>query len=579
MLKRITSFISVLVFSLSSLFVFAPSLVHAAADTCVWTGGGGDDNISTAANWSTCDNGNVPEAGDTLSFPALGTKETVVNDTALTYAGVTFTGASGTCTSAPYAWYVITSTQALSLSGNISNTMTGSCKSVYMDSDITLAGNISVTASSRIEFGFTIGKTIALGSNTLTLDGELAVNSSITGGASSSIVKNGIDYLVLNDNSTFSGSIVLNGGTTNLGPNSFGNTTGGTTVNAGASLVTYLANNTTLSENITLNGAPYDLDQGKLRLGVSGAQEEVVSAAYAGTLTLGADVTFASSNYYSTLTISGVVNGPHKITRVDGSTGKLVLAASTNNSQTPNGDIIAARKQNTISANQAYGSYIYGNNQTTINEGVVVTGNSETNEDGILVINGNIVGTLEINDDSIVKGNGTVQGAVTLADRAKLAPGLSPGCLATGDLTFVAGTFYEFEVGGATACTEYDKTTVTGTVNLGNGTLNVVRYNEFKPVQGQSYTIIENDAADAVTGTFLDLAEGATFAVDGYVLKISYVGGDGNDVVLTVQSVPAVPDTGFKLITNNPLLTLAATSIMAGAMLVIAKKYARATNR
>ncbi len=48
------------------------------------------------------------------------------------------------------------------------------------------------------------------------------------------------------------------------------------------------------------------------------------------------------------------------------------------------------------------------------------------------------------------------------------------------------------------------------------------------------FNIIRNNSGAAVVGTFLNLPEGATFVANGIGFRISYVGGDGNDVTLTV---------------------------------------------
>jgi hypothetical protein len=53
---------------------------------------------------------------------------------------------------------------------------------------------------------------------------------------------------------------------------------------------------------------------------------------------------------------------------------------------------------------------------------------------------------------------------------------------------------------------------------------------------GAQLKVIDAGTATPVSGAFTGLPEGATFTVQGYVLKISYVGGTGNDVVLTVLS-------------------------------------------
>src|SRR5262249_23321225 len=46
---------------------------------------------------------------------------------------------------------------------------------------------------------------------------------------------------------------------------------------------------------------------------------------------------------------------------------------------------------------------------------------------------------------------------------------------------------------------------------------------------------------DPVVGSFMLLGEGATFCVGGTIFKISYVGGTGNDVTLTVIGADTTP--------------------------------------
>ena len=92
----------------------------------------------------------------------------------------------------------------------------------------------------------------------------------------------------------------------------------------------------------------------------------------------------------------------------------------------------------------------------------------------------------------------------------------------------------------------YDQLQVTGTVTLGNA-LTVSIGNAFTPIIDQQFKIIDNDGSDPVSGTFKDLPEGSLLTLGRNVLRISYVGGNGNDVVLT--RVPAafwdgVPDGG-----------------------------------
>ena len=93
------------------------------------------------------------------------------------------------------------------------------------------------------------------------------------------------------------------------------------------------------------------------------------------------------------------------------------------------------------------------------------------------------------------------------------------------------------EVEGTTLGSQYDQTNVTGTVNVSGATLTLA--GAYAPQPGDTFTIVANDGADAVTGTFAGLPEGATVAFNGAQLRISYAGGTGNDIVLTAQAAAA----------------------------------------
>ncbi len=81
---------------------------------------------------------------------------------------------------------------------------------------------------------------------------------------------------------------------------------------------------------------------------------------------------------------------------------------------------------------------------------------------------------------------------------------------------------------------------MTGTVSLNGATLGANLWNGFTPTVSQTFTIINNDGADAVSGTFAGLAEGATVTLSGVLFTVSYTGGTGNDVVLTRLAGPNV---------------------------------------
>ena len=77
-MKKIFKLFLVFVLILSPVLAGIP-LARAAADTCTWTGTV-SANWSNGGNWSGCDNGGVPENGDTLVFPASASNKTNNND-------------------------------------------------------------------------------------------------------------------------------------------------------------------------------------------------------------------------------------------------------------------------------------------------------------------------------------------------------------------------------------------------------------------------------------------------------------------------------------------------------------------
>jgi autotransporter-associated beta strand protein len=146
---------------------------------------------------------------------------------------------------------------------------------------------------------------------------------------------------------------------------------------------------------------------------------------------------------------------------------------------------------------------------------------------GVLNVDGSLTGPVTVNGGKLV-GFGSV-GPVTINRGGRLSPGEDVGVLKVqGNLMMAPGSTYEAVLFGPTAGTTYNQANVAGKVNLSGSTL-VVRL-EYFPTPGTSYTIIKNDGKDAIKGKFQGKAK---FTVDGLKFKISYKGGDGNDVVLT----------------------------------------------
>jgi hypothetical protein len=145
---------------------------------------------------------------------------------------------------------------------------------------------------------------------------------------------------------------------------------------------------------------------------------------------------------------------------------------------------------------------------------------------------------------------------------------LSFGNNSTGkSVTAISGLIYQFDSGvttingnltlnaGVTYRTRFKSSigslNVGGDVNLANSALDVeVAFTS--PPSGDSFTIINKTSAGAVQGNFKNLPEGATLIAKGFPFHISYVGGDGNDVVLT----PAPPIIFIEQGTTNRAVTL-----------------------
>ncbi|MDQ3198337.1 MAG: hypothetical protein M3Q46_03970, partial [Verrucomicrobiota bacterium] len=52
--------------------------------------------------------------------------------------------------------------------------------------------------------------------------------------------------------------------------------------------------------------------------------------------------------------------------------------------------------------------------------------------------------------------------------------------------------------------------------------------------RGLTLTVLSNTSANPINGTFSNLPDGGIVNVNGHNLQVSYSGGDGNDLTLTV---------------------------------------------
>ena len=137
--------------------------------------------------------------------------------------------------------------------------------------------------------------------------------------------------------------------------------------------------------------------------------------------------------------------------------------------------------------------------------------------------------------------SGSFTGEVSIANpgQLNLVPNPTPPPPVTTYTQTATGSLFE-QIGGLTPGTGYGQIIVIGDVNLA-GSLQVQLINGFTPQLNDQFTIIDNRGSNSVSGTFTGLPEGATLLAGTYGFTISYMGGAGNDVVLTTTVVNHPP--------------------------------------
>jgi hypothetical protein len=125
---------------------------------------------------------------------------------------------------------------------------------------------------------------------------------------------------------------------------------------------------------------------------------------------------------------------------------------------------------------------------------------------------------------------------------------------ASSTLDFTAGNKLKIAINGTTVDAQYSQLKVEGKVDITG--VNLEFSGSFVPSACQNpFMIVNNDGTDAIIGTFTGLAEGATipnFRGSGLNAKISYIGGDGNDVTLRLIGVtPPTITCPANIVRNN----------------------------
>ena len=279
----------------------------------------------------------------------------------------------------------------------------------------------------------------------------------------------------------------------------------------------------TVFNSITLLGAGYSINGNGMTL--NGGINETVASGFANVIN--APIQLARSQSFVTaasgsrqLIIDSVNLGDKTLTLAGSGNCAIVGPISGTGSLTQ-----ASTGETLLNANNTYTGL------TTINSGTLRVGGDQSSSpvnlnNGVLTDQG-IVGPL-------------------VSQGGKVSPG-PQAMTVSGNVILNQSTTVEIKTFGV-GSSFFTRLNVNGTVNIGNSTLTVLP--PPAPVITPTSLIVANDGSDPVVGTFAGLPEGAIITAGPHQFRISYVGGDGNDVVLVRVPVTRRWDGGSAVNSN-----------------------------
>nr|WP_224742628.1 DUF4214 domain-containing protein [Stutzerimonas kunmingensis] len=455
-------------------------------------------------------------------------------------------------------------------------------------------GTLAITDAGAIKNDIAVNADATISdSDSVTLSGRISGTGALTKAGGGALTLAG-------DNSSFAGAINLDSGVIIASTsNALGTAAGGTTLANGTTL--RLGNGVTIADALTLGGVGINAIYGALKVNEG-------SATVNGNISLAADTNIGAFNAGDLLTLNGVISGDHNLTKVG--SGSLVLSGSSTYSGTTtvNAGTLRIATDANLGAGQvvlAEGTTLDLTGATTIDNTVALSGAATVSHaqavtlsgvisganglsksgagtltlsavntysgttdvaSGTLAVTGSLAGGAWINSGAALTGTGTLGGAVILEQNSTLAAGnAGAGALTLGGLANAqGGAILAVDLHGTTAGSGYDQLVVNGTVDVSGSNLSL-DLGSFTPSVGNSFTLIDNDSTDAIIGTIKvggsSITEGGTFSQGDKIFQVSYIGGTGNDLVLSV-------------INNAPVLNAAASP----AFTAIAQDVADASN-
>ena len=518
--------------------------VNAAPATFTWTGAAGDHKMSTAGNWKE---GAVPTEGSKLVFKCVdsGGEEDIQNDLTVALSGLEVKKLSSlpdnkSCTK--YKINTMRFTPDAEFTGDFTSIDDKDNRKIpYVE--LENFGGLSNMKSNGFDFRL---KTPYGGPRMRRLE----------------IANTGYNYIECQSTnySTIAAEKIA-GENANVRLNGANNILIKNKGQLGVNLYDY-----TSASKITFeNGAMIDRgidchDDAYSRPGAGPDATTVLS----GDIVLNGDVEYKLPSNM-TVKITGKLSGPGKFVAHRDNEGNVLVESSNNTSGTPNGRYGSTHEAKLIKLDD--------NKPNDI----LIAKRGET-----VLLNGSRK-EVWVNEDGTFGGNATTEHLYALG---VVSPGNnSPGKITASEAFGMYGAgVYKAEILDKD---HYDQIALEATLYYGlelNGSRLDLTYLEGGVIKkGDTFTIIDNKTTYPMSGTFKDLPEGAEITVGGVTFKISYVGGDGNDVVLTAQNdwnvpkaskapkAPKVPNTGGEKLAVNLIGAIAGVA-SAAALLIVAKR-------
>ena len=491
------------------------SPVSAAPASFTWTGSAGDHKMSTAGNWKE---GQVPTEGSKLVFKCVeGPSENIQNDLTVALSGLEVKKLDNLPDDKSCAYYRIDTmrfTPDAEFTGDwtsVDNKDSRKTPLVHVTGAVTGLSSLKSNGfDGRFDGKPTISRFEVTNAGCNYIDGYIKAAEKIVGENASVSLAGANSILVKNK---------------------------------GQLDIDYYDNETSSSKITFENGSM--ISSGIRCYYVASHQN--VTTVLSGDITLNGDVEYQLAPNV-TLKITGKLSGPGKLVAHKDNEGTVLVESSNNTSGTPNGQIGHTNEAKTIQLDGDKPDEF-----VTVKKGETVLLNGSRSH-------------VTVREGGVFGGDATVKG---LYVSGIVSPGNSPGKITVLEGFSLNNTgVYKAEILNKD---HYDQIVAHDVYLKGSLDLTYLAGGVIK--KGDTFTIIGNNGTNPVQGTFKDLPEGAEVTVSGATFKISYVGGDGNDVVLTAQNdskAPKAPNTGGEKLSVN--LIGAITGVASAAALLFVTK-------